>query len=92
MKGKKYSPEQIIRKLREGEALLASGMNVEQVAKQLDIGVSTWHRWRTDYQGMNEAELKRLKGLEEENRRLKKLVADQALDIDMLKEVARGNF
>ncbi len=92
MKGKKYTPEQIIRKLREGEALIGSGMNLDQVAKQLSIGLSTWHRWKADYQKMTISEVKRLKELESENRRLKKIVANKELEIDMLKEVSRGNF
>jgi transposase len=92
MKGKKYTPEQIIRKLREGEALIGSGMSLDQVAKQLSIGLSTWHRWKADYQKMTISEVKRLKELESENRRLKKIVANKELEIDMLKEVSRGNF
>ena len=92
MKGKKFTPEQIIRKLREGEGLIASGMSVDQVAKQLSIGLSTWHRWKADYQKMTISEVKRLKELESENRRLKKIVANKELEIDMLKEVSRGNF
>jgi transposase len=92
MKGKKYTPEQIIRKLREGEALIGSGMNLDQVAKQLSIGLSTWHRWRAEYQKMTISEARRLKELESENRRLKKIVTNKELEIDMLKEVSRGNF
>jgi transposase len=92
MKGKKYTPEQIIRKLREGEALIGSGMNLDQVAKQLSIGLSTWHRWKADYQKMTISEVRWLKELESENRRLKKIVANKELEIDMLKEVSRGNF
>jgi len=92
MKGKKFTPEQIIRKLREGEGLIASGMSVDQVAKQLSIGVSTWHRWKAGYQNMSTSEVRRLKELESENRRLKKIVANKELEIDMLKELSRGNF
>ena len=73
MKGKKYAPEQIIRKLRDGEALIASGMSIDQVAKQLSIGLSTWHRWKADYLKMTMSEVRRLKELESENRRLRKL-------------------
>jgi len=78
--------------LREGEALIGSGMSLDQVAKQLSIGLSTWHRWKADYQKMTISEVKRLKELESENRRLKKIVANKELEIDMLKEVSRGNF
>jgi transposase len=92
MKGKNYTPEQIIRKLREGEALIGSGMNLDQVAKQPSIGLSTWHRWKAEYQKMTISEVRRLKELESENRRLKKIVANKELEIDMLKEVSRGNF
>jgi transposase len=78
--------------LREGEALIASGMNLDQVTKQLSIGLSTWHRWKAGYQNMTTSEVRRLKELESENRRLKKIVANKELEIDMLKEVSRGNF
>ena len=90
--GKGYSPEQIVRKLREAEGKLASGAKVSQVARELGISEATFHRWRKQYGGMNPQEAKRLKELEKENARLKKLVAEQALDIDLLKEVSRGNF
>jgi len=92
MKGKKFTPEQIIRKLREGEGLIASGMSVDQVAKQLSIGLSTWHRWKSSYQNMSTSEVRRLKELEIENRRLKKIVANKELEIDMLKVLSLGNF
>ncbi len=90
--GKGYSPEQIVRKLREAEAKLAAGAKVPEVARELGISEATFHRWRKHYGRMNPQEAKRLKELEKENARLKKLVAEQALDIDMLKEVNRGNF
>ena len=89
---KGYSPEQIVRKLREAEGKLASGATVPEVARELGVSEATFHRWRKQYGGMNSSEAKRLKELEKENARLKKLVAEQALDIDMLKEVNRGNF
>ncbi len=91
MKDKNYSPEQAIRKLREGEALIASGMGLNQVTKQLSIGFSTWHRWKAGYQNMRTSEVSRLKELESENRRGKKIVANKELEIDMLKELSRGN-
>jgi transposase-like protein len=91
--GKGYSPHQIVRKLREAEGKLASGSTVAEVARELGISETTFHRWRKRYGGMSPEEAKRLKELEKENARLKKLVADQALDdIEMLKEVNRGNF
>jgi putative transposase len=92
MKRRRHSPEQIIRKLAEGDKLLAEGKSIDEVARHLEITESTWHRWRTQYGGMKANDAKRLKELERENTRLKKIVADQALDIDMLKELNRGNF
>lgn len=90
--GKGYSPEQIVRKLRQAEGKLANGSTIPEVARELGISEATFHRWRNRYGGMNPQEAKRLKELERENARLKKLVAEQALDIDILKEVNRGNF
>ena len=81
-----------MRKLREAEAKLTTGASLPQVARDLGISEATFHRWRNRYGGMNPSETKRLKDLEKENSRLKKLVAEQALDIDLLKEVNRGNF
>ena len=92
MKRTRHTPEQIIRKLREAERLLATGKDVEEVCRSLAISVQTYQRWKAQYQAMRPEEVARLKALEKENKRLKKIVADQALDIDMLKEVARGNF
>jgi len=90
--GKRYSPEQIVRKLREAEGELASGSTVPEVARELGISEATYHRWRNRYGGMSASEAKRLKELEKENARLKKLLAEKELDIDLLKEVNRGNF
>lgn len=92
MKRRRHSPEQIIRLLQEGEKLLGQGQNVEEVARQLEITESTWHRWRNQYGGMKASDAKRLKELEKENTQLKRIVANQALDIDMLKFVAEGKF
>jgi transposase-like protein len=92
MKRKRHSPEQIIAKLREAEAALSAGTPLEQICKQQEISEQTYYRWRQQYGGMQTEELKRLKQLEKENGRLKKPVADQALDIQILKEVAKGNF
>ncbi len=90
--GKRHSPEQIIRKLRDAEARLSAGATVPEVARELGISEATFHRWKNLYGGMSSSEAKRLKELEKENARLKKLVAEQALDIDILKEVSRKNF
>jgi putative transposase len=89
---KRHTPEQIIRMLRQAEAELAVGASVPEIAKRLEISEATFHRWRNQYGGMNTDAMKRLKELEKENARLKKIVADQAVDIDILKEVSRGNF
>ena len=90
--GKGHSPEQIVRKLRQAEARLASGAKIPEVARELGISEATLHRWRNQYGGMSSSEAKHLKELEKENPRLKKIVAEQALDIDILKEVSRKNF
>ncbi len=90
--GKGYSPEQIVRKLRQAEGKLATGSTIPQVARELGISEATFHRWKKQYGGMSPQEAKRLKELEKENARLKKMVAEQALDIDILKEVNRRNF
>jgi putative transposase len=90
--GKRHSPEQIVRKLRQAEGKLAAGSSLPEVARDLGISEATFHRWRKRYGGMSSSETKRLKELEKENARLKKLLAEQALDIDILKEVSQGNF
>ena len=90
-KGKRHSPEQIVKKLRDADAMLAAGKSLGEVLQALEVSESTLERWRAQYGGMKSEEAKRLKQLEEENQRLKKLVADQALDIQMLKEITRGN-
>ena len=92
MKKTRHTPEQIVRKLREAEAKLASGTSVPEVARELGISEATFHRWKNRYGGMQTDSMKRLKDLESENARLKKIVADQAVDISILKEVSRGNF
>jgi putative transposase len=90
--GKRHSPEQIVRKLRQAEASFASGSTVSEAARALGISEATFHRWKNLYGGMSASEAKRLKELEKENARLKKLLAEKELDIDILKEVSRGNF
>lgn len=92
MKRKRHSPEQIIRKLREAEGQLAGGATIADVAKKLGISENTFHRWRAQYGGVRTADAKRLRQLEKENVRLKKIVADQAVDLSILREVAQGNF
>ncbi len=91
-KRRRHTPEQVIRKLREGERMLGQGSDLAAVCKHLEVSEQTWHRWRNQYGGMKADDAKRLKELERENGRLKRIVADQALNIDALKEVARGNF
>jgi transposase-like protein len=92
MKGKRYSAGEIIHKLREGEVELAKGAPMEDVCRKLEISEQTYYRWRREYGGMQFDQVKRLKELETENSRLKKIVADLTLDNAMLKEVSRGNF
>ena len=92
MKRKRHTPEQVLSKLREAEALFGDGKSIAEVAKQLEVSEQTYHRWKASYGGMKGPEVKRLKELERENSRLKGLVADLTLDNQMLKEVARGNF
>ena len=92
MKRRHHTPEQVIRKLAEGEKLLNAGNDVAEVCRQLEITESTWHRWRNQYGGMKANDAKRLNELENENRRLKRIVADQALDNDMLRHIAEGKF
>ena len=92
MKKTRHTPEQIIRKLRKAEAKLASGTSVPEVARELGISEATFHRWKNRYGGKQTDSMKRLKDLESENARLKKIVADQAVDISILKEMSRGNF
>src|SRR4029078_2859560 len=91
-KRRRHTPDQIIRRLAEGNKLLGAGQEFGEVCRHLEIAESTWHRWLAQYGGMKANEAKRLKELEAENVRLKKLVANQALDIDMLKEISAGNF
>ncbi|WP_087077001.1 IS3 family transposase [Mycobacterium dioxanotrophicus] len=91
-KRRRHTPDQIIRKLAEGNKLLASGQELAEVCRHLEIAESTWHRWLAQYGGMKANDAKRLKELEAENARLKKLVANQALDIDMLKEIFVGKL
>ena len=92
MKRKRHSPEQVIRKLREADRMLSEGKEIGAVCQALEVSEATFHRWRNQYGGMKANEAKRLKELQIENGRLKKLVADQALDNQILKEVVAGKF
>ena len=92
MRKKGYKPEQIINKLREADVLSSQGHTVDQICKQLGVSDVTYYRWRKEYGGMQVEQAKRLKDLEKENSRLKRLVADLSLDNSILKEVSKGNF
>ena len=89
---KRHTPEQIVRKLRDADAMLNAGKDLAAVLQSLEISESTYERWRNQYGGMKAEEAKRLKELEDENKRLKQLVAEKELDIQMLKHVAEGNW
>ncbi len=89
---KRHNPEQIVRKLRDAEAMLNAGKDLAAVLQALEVSESTFDRWRNQYGGMKAEEAKRLKELDDENRRLKQLVADLSLDNQMLKHVAEGNW
>ena len=91
MPRKRTTPEQIINKLREAEVLLSQGQTVAQVSKQLGVSEQTYYRWRKEYGGMRTSQVRKLKELEKENARLKKLVADLSLDNAILKEAISGN-
>ena len=92
MTRRRHSPDQIIRKLAEGNKLLAGGAELDEVCRHLAVAESTWHRWVAQYGGLKANDAKRLKELEAENARLKKLLAEAELDKSMLKELAEGNF
>ena len=92
MKRTRHNAEQIVRKLREADGMLASGRSIGQVCQALEISEQTFHRWRNQYGGMKAEEAKRLKELEDENRRLKKLLAEAELDKAILKEALKGNY
>lgn len=92
MAGKREKPEDIVLKLRQVEVLQGQGRSVSEAVRQIGVTVQTYYRWRKDYGGMNRDQLKRLKELETENARLKRVIADLALDKLILSEAARGNF
>jgi len=92
MRKKGFTPEQIVRKLRESEVMISKGETVAQVIRKLGISDVTYYRWRKEYGGMQVDQARRFKEIEHENARLKKLVADLSLDNAILKEAARGNY
>jgi transposase-like protein len=91
MSQKRYKPEEIIGKLREAEVLTGQGKPMDEVCRRIGVTRNTYYRWRREYGGLRIDQAKRLKDLEKENARLKKLVAEQALDVDILREAASGN-
>ena len=92
MSRRRHTPEQVVRKLREADRLLGEGMELPEVFKQLEVSEQTFYRWRNQFGGMKADDVKRLKELEAENARLKRIVADQALNIAALNEVSKGNW
>ncbi|KAB2832580.1 MAG: transposase [Caedimonadaceae bacterium] len=88
----KHSMEQIIAKLRKAEILFAEGKSIDEVAKTIQVTKHTYYRWKKEYGGLQSEQARRLKDLEKENARLKKIVADLSLDNDVLKEINKGNF
>jgi transposase-like protein len=92
MARRRHTPEQVVRKLREADRLLAEGKDVAEVARHLQVSEQTYHRWRAQFGGMKADDVKRLKELETENRRLKEIVADKELEVLALKEIAKGNW
>lgn len=91
MARRRHTPEQIIRKLREADRLLAEGAEVADVARHLEVSEQTYHRWRNQFGGMKAEDAKRLRELERENRELKQIVADKELENRALREIAKGN-
>ena len=92
MSRRRHTPEQVVRKLREADRLLGEGMELPEVFKQLEVSEQTYYRWRNQFGGMKADDVKRLKELETENARLKRIVADQVLEVAALKEIAKGNW
>jgi len=92
MKRRRHTPEQVIRKLREADRMLAEGKTIGEVCRQLEVSQATYYRWQREFGGMKADDAKRLRELERENQRLKRIVADQALEAQALREVAKGNW
>lgn len=89
---KRHTPEQIVKKLRDADVMLNAGKDLAVVLQSLEVSEATFHRWRNQYGGMKSEEAKRLKQLEDENKRLKEIVADLTLDNKMLKHLSEGNW
>ena len=92
MARRRHTPEQIIRKLREADRMLGEGKDLAEVARHLEVSEQTYHRWRNQFGGMKADDARRLRELERENLRLKRIVADKELEIDALREISRGNW
>ena len=92
MKGRRHTPKQIVRKLREADRLVGEGQELPEVVKAMEVSEATYHRWRAQYDGMKADDVKRLQELEIENARLKRIVADHVLEVAALREVSRGNW
>ena len=92
MSRRRHTPEQVVRKLREADRLLGEGIELPEVFKQLEVSEQTYYRWRNQFGGMKAEDVRRLKELEAENARLKRIIADQVLENQALKEIARGNW
>jgi putative transposase len=92
MKRRRHTPEQVVRKLREADRMLAEGKAIPEVTKALEVSENTFHRWRAQYGGMKADDVKRLKELERENSSLKRIVANKELEIEGLKEISKGNW
>ena len=92
MSRRRHTPEQVVRKLREADRLLGEGMELPEVWKYLEVSEATYHRWRNQFGGMKVDDVKRWKELEAENQRLKRIVADQLLENQAVREVSRGNW
>ena len=92
MARRRHTPEQVVRKLREADRLLSEGKDVEEVARHLQVSEQTYHRWRAQYGGMKADDVRRLKELEVENAKLKRIVADKELEVLALREIAKGNW
>ncbi len=92
MKRRRHTPEQVVRKLREADRMLAEGKTIPEVTKTLEVSENTFHRWRAQYGGMKGNDVKRLKELERENVTLKRIVANKEVEIEGLKEIAKGNW
>jgi putative transposase len=92
MPRRRHTPDQIVRKLREADRMLGEGADIAAVARHLEVSEQTYYRWRNQFGGLKADDAKRLKELERENARLKRIVADKELEIDALKELVRGNW